>query len=86
MSSPEPPWLQNGAGNSLAVEQGFSGFYWVLNVETEIPEKCPNPCVAPGYSMFSDSLSFLPSVEGTGFSSVLPSSACPLEEGFSSVS
>jgi len=86
MSSPEPSWLQTGVGNSLAVEQGFSGFYWVLNVETEIPEKCPNPCVAPGYSTFSDYHSFLPSVEGTGLSSLLPFSACPLEEGFSSVS
>ena len=70
-----------GVGNSLAAEQGFSGFHWVLSGETEIPEekKCPSPSEAPDHSTFSDRLPFVPSVEGTGLSCLLLFAACALE-------
>lgn len=68
-------------GNSLAAEQRVLGFRWVLSCETKIPEEkkfssLPQP---PGHSTFSAHLSFAPSEEGTGLSSLLLSAACALE-------
>lgn len=75
------PGFRISVGNSLAAEQGFSGFHWVLSGEMEIPEgkKCPSPSKAPGHSTFSDRLPFVPSVEGTGLSCLLLFAACALE-------
>lgn len=75
------PGFKIGIGNSLAAEQGFSSFHWVLSGETEIPEEenCPSPSEAPGHSTISDCVPFVPSVEGTGLSCLLLFAACALE-------
>lgn len=76
------PGFRISFGNSLADEQGFSGFHWVLSWETKIAEekKFPSLPQPPGHSTGSDHLSFAPSEEGTGFRSLLLSAACALEE------